>query len=96
MDKIRQALQRKQAQQARLTKEIELLRQAEDKLREIAPLLADGDDDDATLLVEGDEPSTPLVAETARATSAAAASTAGNLSTATTSEGINPPALRWP
>jgi len=52
MQQIRQVLKRKQAQAAQLAKEIELLQQAEEKLREIAPLLAEGEEEEASLLVE--------------------------------------------
>ena len=52
MQQIRQVLKRKQAQAAQLAKEIELLQQAEEKLREIAPLLAEGDEEEGSLLVE--------------------------------------------
>ncbi len=46
MQQIGQAIKRKQAQLAKLAREIELLRQAEEKLREIAPLLAEGDEEE--------------------------------------------------
>jgi prefoldin subunit 5 len=52
MQQIRQVIKRKQSQLAQLTKEIDLLQQAEEKLREIAPLLAEGDEDEGSLLVE--------------------------------------------
>jgi len=53
---IHEALRRKQAKYAQLGKQIELLQQAADKLREVAPLLADNsDDDDAVVLPELDE-----------------------------------------
>jgi len=55
MQQIRQALKRKQAQVAQLSKEIELLQQAEEKLREIAPLLSERDEEEASLLVEVEE-----------------------------------------
>ena len=49
-------LQKKRAQYAQLAKEIELLQQAEQTLREVAPLLEDSDDeDDSAILTEVDE-----------------------------------------
>jgi hypothetical protein len=56
MKDIQEALRRKQAKYAQLGKQIELLQQAADKLREVAPLLAESsDDDDAAVLPEPDE-----------------------------------------
>lgn len=56
MKDIHEALRRKQAKYAQLGKQIELLQQAADKLREVAPLLAENsDDDDAVVLPEADE-----------------------------------------
>ena len=53
MQQIRQVLKRKQAQAAKLAREIEMLQQAEEKLREIAPLLAEGgEEEEGSLLVE--------------------------------------------
>lgn len=69
MKDIQQVLRRKRAQQAQLAKEIELLQQAEVTLREVAPLLADSDEDDSTLLSDiAEEPAQP----SARAASAGA------------------------
>ncbi len=45
MKDIFEVLRQKQAQQAQLAKEIELLQQAADKLREVAPLLGAVEDD---------------------------------------------------
>ncbi len=50
MKDIQQVLRQKRAQYERLGKEIELLQQAEETLREVAPLLAD--DDESALLGE--------------------------------------------
>jgi hypothetical protein len=50
MKDIQQVLRQKRAQYERLGREIELLQQAEETLREVAPLLAD--DDDSALLGE--------------------------------------------
>jgi hypothetical protein len=49
-----------------LGKQIELLQQAAEKLREVAPLLAENDDDDSSVLIDVDE-STPNVARAAAA-----------------------------
>ena len=66
MKDIHEVLRRKQAKYAQLGKQIEMLQQAAEKLREVAPLLADNDDDDAAILAEVDEP-TPAVARAAAA-----------------------------
>ena len=83
MQQIRQVIQRKQAQVAQLSKEIELLQQAEEKLREIAPLLAEGEDEDGSLLAEEEEPAQPVTAAAAP-------------SPAPTTEKAKAVALRWP
>src|SRR5579862_3554170 len=73
MKDIHEVLRIKQARYAQLAKQIEMLQQAAEKLREVAPLLAEIDDDDATVLSEVDEqPSMP-----AKAASAAAGASAG-------------------
>jgi hypothetical protein len=56
MKDIHEVLRIKQAKYAQLGKQIEILQQAAEKLREVAPLLADVDDDDASILPEADEP----------------------------------------
>jgi len=66
MKDIHEVLRRKQAQYAQLGRQIEMLQQAAEKLREVAPLLAESDDDDAAVLAEMDEP-TPVVARAAAA-----------------------------
>lgn len=58
MKDIHEVLRRKQAKFAQLGKQIELLQQAAETLREIAPLLAENDEDDSTVLAETDEPNT--------------------------------------
>jgi len=68
MKDIHEVLRIKQAKYAQLGKQIEILQQAAEKLREVAPLLADVDDD-ASILPEADEP----VAAKAAASSAASA-----------------------
>jgi hypothetical protein len=58
MKDIHEVLRRKQAKYAQLGKQIEMLQQAADKLREVAPLLAENDEDDGAILTELDEPTT--------------------------------------
>jgi hypothetical protein len=58
MKDIHEVLRRKQAKFAQLGKQIELLQQAADTLREVAPLLAESDEDDTTVLAEADETNT--------------------------------------
>jgi hypothetical protein len=91
MQQIRQALKRKRAQLAKLSKEIELLQQVEEKLQEIAPLLAEADEEDGSLLVEVEDEATAS-APSAKTASASAGSAAGE----TQSEAGKPVALRWP
>jgi hypothetical protein len=55
MKDIHEVLRRKQAKYAQLTKQIEMLQQAAEKLREVAPLLAENDEDDSAVLTEMDE-----------------------------------------
>lgn len=53
MKDIHEVLRRKQAQHAQLSKQIELLQQAAEKLREVAPLLAENEpEDDTAVLAE--------------------------------------------
>ena len=66
MKDIHEVLRQKQAKHAQLGKQIEMLQQAAEKLREVAPLLAENDDDDATILADLDEP-TPRPAKAAAA-----------------------------
>jgi hypothetical protein len=91
MQQIHQALKRKKAQLAKLAKEIELLQQAENTLREIAPLLAEAEEEDGSLLVEVEDDATPP----ALMASAALASTGGQPAPAEFETG-KPVALRWP
>jgi len=65
MKDIHEVLRRKQAKYAQLGKQIEMLQQAAEKLREVAPLLAENDDD-ASILADLDEP-TPAPAKAAAA-----------------------------
>jgi hypothetical protein len=55
MKDIHEVLRRKQAKYAQLTKQIEMLQQAADKLREVAPLLAENDEDENPVLAEAEE-----------------------------------------
>jgi hypothetical protein len=56
MKDIHEVLRRKQAQHSQLSKQIELLQQAAEKLREVAPLLADNEnEDDSAVLAEAEE-----------------------------------------
>jgi prefoldin subunit 5 len=56
MKDIHEVLRRKQAQHALLAKQIEMLQQAAEKLREVAPLLAENEEDDTAVLTEvGDD-----------------------------------------
>lgn len=52
MKDIHEVLRRKQAKFAQLSKQIEALQQAAEKLREVAPLLAESDDEGSTVLAE--------------------------------------------
>ena len=58
MKDIHEVLRQKQAKHAQLAKQIEALQQAAEKLREVAPLLAESEEDDSTVLAEVDEPNT--------------------------------------
>jgi uncharacterized protein YlxW (UPF0749 family) len=72
MKDIHEVLRRKQAKYAQLAKQIEALQQAAEKLREVAPLLAENDDDDAAVLAEVDEQHNSLAAKAGSAGSAQA------------------------
>jgi hypothetical protein len=84
MKDIHEVLRRKQAKYAQLGKQIEALQQAAEKLREVAPLLADSEEDDAAVLAEVEEPSTG-----AKAASASAGASASG-------KPARPSAPRWP
>jgi hypothetical protein len=55
MKDIHEVLRQKQSKYAQLGKQIEMLQGAAEKLREVAPLLAENDDEDNSVLVEVDE-----------------------------------------
>jgi hypothetical protein len=69
MKDIQQVLRQKRAQYEKLGREIELLQQAELTLREVAPLLADEEEDEPAVLGE--------ITEEPQARAAAAAAGAG-------------------
>jgi hypothetical protein len=74
MKDIHEVLRRKQAQYAQLGTQIEMLQQAAEKLREVAPLLAENEsEDDAVVLSEvEDENSNAMAAKAGAQTSAGA------------------------
>lgn len=88
MKDIHEVLRQKQTKYAQLGKQIEMLQQAAEKLREVAPLLAENDDEDNAVLMEGDEASPQA---DGMGSKAAAAGAAGGTSKATRST-----APRWP
>jgi hypothetical protein len=82
MKDIHEVLRQKQTKYAQLGKQIEMLQQAAEKLREVAPLLAENDDEDNAVLMEVDEASDAMAAKAG----------AG----ATAPKGVRPTAPRWP
>ena len=73
MKDIHEVLRRKQAQYAQLGKQIEMLQQAAEKLREVAPLLAEVDaEDDTVVLADVEEENSNAMAAKASAQPAAA------------------------
>jgi len=87
MKDIHEVLRQKQTKYAQLGKQIEMLQQAAEKLREVAPLLAENDDEDNTVLMEVDEVSS---------SSDAMAAKAGAGSASNASKAARPTAPRWP
>ena len=78
MKDIHEVLRRKQAQHTQLGKQIEMLQQAAEKLREVAPLLAENDsEDDSAVLTEVDEENSNAMAARAGAQSSSAPSKSG-------------------
>jgi hypothetical protein len=77
-------LRRKQAQYATLAKQIEALQAASDKLREVAPLLADGDEEGTAVVLDdaGEESRTMSAKATSAPASAQPASKAPGRGTA--------------
>jgi hypothetical protein len=89
MKDIHEVLRQKQTKYAQLGKQIEMLQQAAEKLREVAPLLAESDDEDNSVLMEVDESSSHPDALAAKAGAAPAAGSAPKPQT-------RPTAPRWP
>jgi hypothetical protein len=87
MKDIHEVLRQKQAKYAQLGKQIEMLQQAAEKLREVAPLLAESDEEDNVVLAEVDDSSGQ--------DSMAAKAGAGS-SNASSSKASRPAAPRWP
>ncbi len=87
MKDIHEVLRRKQARYAQLAKQIEQLQQAAEKLREVAPLLAESDEDDSAILAEVEEETRP------NTMAAKAASAAPAAQPAPAKRGVAP---RWP
>ncbi|MGB0012213.1 MAG: hypothetical protein WBQ03_11455 [Candidatus Sulfotelmatobacter sp.] len=87
MKDIHEVLRQKQTRYAQLGKQIEMLQQAAEKLREVAPLLAENDDEDNAVLMEVDD----APGSDASAAKAAAAGSGGAASKA-----ARPTAPRWP
>jgi hypothetical protein len=73
MKDIHEVLRRKQAKYAQLSKQIEALQQAAEKLREVAPLLAENEDE-SSVLAEGEEQSQGAAAGVGSASGSQAAS----------------------
>jgi len=88
MKDIHEVLRQKQAKYAQLGKQIEMLQQAAEKLREVAPLLAESDDEDNAVLAEVDESSTQSDAMAAKAGAGSSASASA--------KPPRPTAPRWP
>ena len=87
MKDIHEVLRQKQAKYAQLGKQIEMLQQAAEKLREVAPLLAENEDEDNAVLAEVDE---------ASQTEAMAAKAGAGSSASPASKSARPSAPRWP
>ena len=82
MKDIHEVLRHKQAQYTQLGKQIEMLQQAAEKLREVAPLLADNEpEDDSAVLNEVAEENENAMAAKAGAQSSPAASKPGRSAT---------------
>jgi len=83
MKDIHEVLRQKQTKYAQLGKQIEMLQQAAEKLREVAPLLAENDDEDNAVLMEGED-----TAMSAKAGAGSSGTTGG--------KSARPAAPRWP
>ncbi len=86
MKDIHEVLRRKQAKYAQLAKQIEALQNAAEKLREVAPLLAENEEDDNGVLAEMDDENSQPNAMAAKASAAPAAPAKAG----------RPVAPRWP
>jgi hypothetical protein len=81
MKDIHEVLRRKQSQYAQLAKQIEMLQQAAEKLREVAPLLAENEaEDDTAVLAEVEDDNNAMAAK-AGAQSATSTTKSGRSST---------------
>jgi succinate dehydrogenase/fumarate reductase flavoprotein subunit len=87
MKDIHEVLRQKQAKYAALGKQIEMLQQAAEKLREVAPLLAESDEEDNVVLAEVDDTAD---------SDAMAAKAGANAGGAAASKASRPTAPRWP
>lgn len=87
MKDIHEVLRQKQAKYAQLGKQIEMLQQAAEKLREVAPLLAESDDEDNAVLAEVDD---------STGSDAMAAKAGASSGSATAAKSARPSAPRWP
>ncbi len=86
MKDIHEVLRQKQAKYAQLGKQIEMLQQAAEKLREVAPLLAERDEEDNVVLAEVDDVTSQGDAMAAKA----------GASSGSSSKSSRPAAPRWP
>lgn len=92
MKDIHEVLRRKQAKYAQLGKQIELLQQAAEKLREVAPLLAENEEDDSAILGDVDE----ALPQANAAKAAAAGTPPGQAAQPAAAKAARPAAPRWP
>jgi hypothetical protein len=91
MKDIHEVLRRKQAKYAQLGKQIELLQQAAEKLREVAPLLADIEEDDSAILADVEDGSNQGSSMAAKAGAGSASGQA-----APGGKSARPASPRWP
>jgi hypothetical protein len=89
MRDIHEVLRRKQAQYAQLAKQIEALQSAADKLREVAPLLTEGEDEGVALVLNDAEEEPRSMSARASAAPASASAPAPK----SAARGTTP---RWP
>lgn len=82
MKDIHEVLRQKQTKYVQLGKQIEMLQQAAEKLREVAPLLAENDDEDNSVLMEDEASPSDAAAAKAGAAGAGAASSKASRSSA--------------